>query len=147
MFDSIRDDLSIITIPDRPVQTAGRIMLRLLRSNGAILTPLDIYPGTDGGPVVDFLGRKTLMFSGSARIAAKTGAPIVCARVFREKDGYHYRVRYWPAKFVPPEAADGKSEEAREAVADMSEWLSDVIREAPEQWLWMHKRWRPEDLK
>jgi len=147
MLDSVRDDLSIITVPDRPVQVASRIMLRVLRNNGAILTPLDIHPGADGGPVVDFLGRKTLMFSGSARVAAKTGAPIVCARVLREKDGYNHRVRYWPAEFVPREAADGKSEAARDTVAGLSDWLSGVIREDPEQWLWMHKRWRPRDLQ
>jgi len=87
------------------------------------------------------------MFSGPARIAAKTGAPVVCVRTFREEDGYNYRLRYWPAKFVPREAADGNSEAAREAVADMSEWLSGVIREAPEQWLWMHRRWRAEDVR
>jgi KDO2-lipid IV(A) lauroyltransferase len=51
-----------------------------------------------------------------------------------------------PPLFARPEA--DREEEVRRLVALYTKRLEEFIRESPEQWVWMHRRWRtsPDDL-
>ncbi len=88
---------------------------------------------------VEFFGRKVSVHMGPAVLALKTGAPILCGIPVRQKD-YSY-------KLVMHEISkDNLPEDDEEKIIELSQrhtsYLESFIREYPEQWLWMHKRWK-----
>lgn len=141
VFDDSRTMLGYTNIPDQPPTTVLKKSLRVLRDGGVVNFTFDMRPG-NGAIDVDFLGRTTPMYSAVVRLAATTGLPIVPACALREADGDRYRVTYYQPIDVPKEASDESSPVTREVLQDLSNWLSDVIRENPEQYWWIHRRWR-----
>ena len=91
------------------------------------------------GVPVTFFGRRTLANPLVARLARHFDCPIHGARVVRHP-GNRFRVEMTEA-LKPPRDADGKVDVERtmQAITDVVEgW----VREHPEQWLWLHRRWR-----
>jgi KDO2-lipid IV(A) lauroyltransferase len=68
--------------------------------------------------------------------------PIIPAHALREPDGERYRATYYPPIEVPKEASDEDSPVTEEILQNLADWLSGVIREHPEQYWWIHRRWR-----
>jgi KDO2-lipid IV(A) lauroyltransferase len=102
----------------------------------------DMYPGRRSSLEVDFLGRKTPMFSTVVKLAARYGVPIVPGHILLEPDGLHHRATYYPPIVVPSEAADDEHPITREFLQELADWLSEVIRSHPEQWWGIHRYWR-----
>ena len=72
-------------------------------------------------------------------IARRTGAAIVFGTVRRLPDGTHL------AAIDPPitiEDRGGDSATLRYYVEDLSRRLEVAVREVPEQWFWLHRRWK-----
>jgi KDO2-lipid IV(A) lauroyltransferase len=140
VFDDSRTLLGYTNIPDRPATTVLKKSLKLLRDGGVVNITFDMRPA-DGAIDVDFLGRKTPMYSAVVRLAAATGLPIVPAHALWEAAGERYRVTFYPPIEVPKYASDEKSSVTQQILQDISDWLSGVIREHPEQYWWIHRRW------
>ncbi|MFA6599002.1 MAG: lysophospholipid acyltransferase family protein [Ignavibacteriaceae bacterium] len=86
-----------------------------------------------------FFGRLSTCFSGPASLAIKTGAPIVYALMKREKD-LSYSIRFEEVSMENlPHSEDEKVLEISKRHTAI---LEEAIRTAPEQWLWMHDRWK-----
>ncbi len=85
-----------------------------------------------GGVTVEFLGQTTPMTDGPARLAAASGAPVIPLGIRRLPDDTH-RVTVLPP--LPPES------DARRATQTIAHALEELIRQAPEQWIWIHPRW------
>jgi KDO2-lipid IV(A) lauroyltransferase len=141
VFDDSRTLLGYTNIPDQPATAVLKKSLRVLRDGGVVNITFDMRPG-DGAVDVDFLGRKTPMYSAVVRLAATTGLPIVPGHALWEAGGERYRVTYYPPIDVPKEAADEGSPVTREILQELANWLSDVIRAHPDQYWWIHRRWR-----
>jgi KDO2-lipid IV(A) lauroyltransferase len=95
--------------------------------------------GPADGPRLDFMGRKALFFTGPAALAVKTGAPVLISIPVRQKD-YSYKATLAEiSKKDLPEEEEGK---VREITIRLKEYLEGFIRKNPEQWFWMHKRWK-----
>ena len=142
LLDDARTRVGYIIIPDRPPVTVLKKSLKVLKAGGALMIAFDMHPAGSGGIEVDFLGRKTPMFSAVVRLAARTRRPIVPGHVLWEPDGMHHRVTYYPPLIVPPEAAREDSDAAREILQQLADWLSGVIRKNPGQWWGIYRRWR-----
>ncbi len=88
---------------------------------------------------VEFFGRKVSVHVGPAVLALKTGAPILCGIPVRQKDCSYKIVMHEISK-------DNLPEDNEEKIIELSQrhtsYLESFIREYPEQWLWMHKRWK-----
>ncbi len=88
---------------------------------------------------VNFFGRMSTCFSGPASLAVKTGAPIIFALMKRESN-----LKY-TIKFVEVSVAELPANE-EEKILEISQRhtkiLEEAIKAAPEQWLWMHDRWK-----
>ncbi len=88
---------------------------------------------------VEFFGRKVSVHVGPAVLALKTGAPILCGIPVRQKDSSYKIVMHEISK-------DNLPEDDEEKIIELSQrhtsYLESFIREYPEQWLWMHKRWK-----
>jgi KDO2-lipid IV(A) lauroyltransferase len=96
------------------------------------------------GVEVMFFGRPTMANPLIARLAQHFNCPIHGTRIIR-LPGHRFRAEL--TEEIPPvRDADGKVDIAgtMQAITNVIEgW----IREHPEQWLWLHRRWRPEDQK
>jgi Kdo2-lipid IVA lauroyltransferase/acyltransferase len=117
---------------------AVREMFRVLRAGGRLGLLIDQRVRPAEAIDVPFFGRPALTSPIVARLALKTGAPIVPV-VGDHRPGGRYRV-----EFLEPLLPEGRDDDAstfeltRRAVAVGER----TIRAAPERWLWMHDRWR-----
>lgn len=95
--------------------------------------------GPKEGVKVDFFGRKVAVYTGPAALALKTGAPIICGIPIRDKNfKYNMSLVEIPVNSLP----ESEEEKILEISQRYTSYLESVISEHPEQWLWMHKRWK-----
>jgi KDO2-lipid IV(A) lauroyltransferase len=94
------------------------------------------------GVGVTFFGRRTRANPLLARLARHFDCPIHGLRVIR-LPAHRFRVEF-TEQVQPVRDTDGKIDIAQTTQAIMSV-IEGWIREYPEQWLWVHRRWRPED--
>lgn len=92
------------------------------------------------GVFVDFFGRPTSTAPGTAKIASKTGAFILPAFMARVKGPYHKLILEEPIKIK-------KGEDITPYLARYNKLLEKHITMYPEQWLWLHKRWKATPIK
>ena len=92
------------------------------------------------GTLVEFFGRPASTAAGSARIAQKTGAYILPAFIARIKGPYHKAILEEPIKIE-------KKENITPCLEKYNRILEKYVREYPEQYLWLHKRWKSSPLK
>lgn len=92
-----------------------------------------------GGLELPFFGHTALINATPARMAVKSGYPIIPAFIIREQ-GAHFK-----ATILPPLRFDptGNVEADIEIISrNINTLLEEWIRKYPEQWLWVHKRWK-----
>jgi Kdo2-lipid IVA lauroyltransferase/acyltransferase len=92
------------------------------------------------GVAVDFLGRPAFTNPILGKFAKYFDCPVHGVRVVR-LPGYRFRLELTPALDLPRDAS-GAVDPAG-AMAVMTRVIDGWVRENPEQWLWMHRRWRP----
>ena len=109
------------------------IIAKWRTERSAMTILMDQY--TYGGPLLDFLGRPARTVTSAARLAIRYGYPVVVGSFVRIAP-YRYRlVGGDPIVF-------GKDEDRDRATQVLNDRLSAAIRKYPEQYLWMHRRWR-----
>jgi KDO2-lipid IV(A) lauroyltransferase len=95
------------------------------------------------GVEVIFFGRRTRANPLLARLAQHFNCPIRGARIIR-LPGHRFRAEL-SEEIAPVRDAAGMIDIAR-TMQVITTIIEGWIREHPEQWLWLHRRWRPEDL-
>ena len=94
----------------------------------------------DGIPV-PFFGRDAMTAPALAEMALRYDCPVVAARVKRLN-----RARF-VLEILPPvqfEKTGDKAKDVADAMTQVNAQLEAFIRDAPEQWLWLHNRWPAE---
>jgi KDO2-lipid IV(A) lauroyltransferase len=92
------------------------------------------------GVEVNFFGRPCLANPLIAMLARQTGLPIYGMRVVRKPDGNSF----WgeiSAPVEPARSADGRVD-IKGTMQAITSVIETWIRQYPEQWLWLHRRWR-----
>ncbi len=130
-MNRFRKRLGSEVIP-RGERGASAKLLSLRRAGGFLLALIDQDIRAQS-VYVPFFGRLAHTPVGPAQLAVRWKMPVVPAFCERMDDGRH-RVRFDPAL---PELAD-----ATELTAAMTRIIEDQIRKRPDQWVWMHRRWR-----
>jgi Kdo2-lipid IVA lauroyltransferase/acyltransferase len=121
-----------------PLGTAVRKVFKALNENRIVCMAAD-QRGNVEGIRIKFLGIMSAVYTGPAVFAVKTGADIVFAISVRQPD-YSYKVELTELTLNDlPEAYDAKIEEICRRYLN---FLEIFIRKYPEQWLWLHKRWK-----
>ncbi len=108
--------------------------------SGAIMVfTLDQHAAAKDGVMVDFFGHPARSFKGLALVARRTGAPVLPLRFWRDPDGTQV-LRFE----APLPEVDGASleEVVRASTQAYNHELERFILEHPEQWIWMHRRWK-----
>lgn len=93
-----------------------------------------------GGVFVDFFGRKASTAPGFAVLALRSGAPVFSGCALREP-GYPQRYLCSVERLKAPLTGD-LEEDLHRLTQAYTTWLEGKVRETPEQYLWMHRRWK-----
>ena len=118
---------------------AVRPVLEALRRGGLVAILLDQNASRREGVFVPFFGRAASTSRSVATLALRTGTPVLPLFIRREPDGRH-RITVWPA--IVPEAGPSNEDAIVELTRRCTEAIENAIRHAPDQWMWMHARWR-----
>jgi len=112
----------------------ARTILKALAANEAVGILIDQNASLDGGVFVDFFGIPACASSGFAKLAAHSGAAVIPGFALWSDEERRYILRFHPPVAITGDAArDTQTLQAR---------LEDVIRACPDQWLWIHRRWK-----
>jgi Kdo2-lipid IVA lauroyltransferase/acyltransferase len=95
--------------------------------------------GPEDSIKLEFFGRKTSVLVGPAVLSLKTGAPLIFGITVRQKD-YSYKMNI--VEINKDDLPDENNDKIEELSRRHLYYLESVIRENPEQWLWMHNRWK-----
>jgi KDO2-lipid IV(A) lauroyltransferase len=115
-------------------------ILDRLASGDLVVFPFDQHANRKDGVLTEFFGHPAGTFRSLAVIALTTGAPVVPASSWRESDGRH--VLRFEARILPIENDDA-NEAIRLNTLAYNRALERAIVRRPEQWWWVHRRWKP----
>jgi Kdo2-lipid IVA lauroyltransferase/acyltransferase len=121
---------------NRPIakQEAARAILKALKANQAVGILIDQNSAPEAGVFVDFFGVPACAPVGFAKLAARSGAAVIPGFALWSEQERRYVLRFYPAVPMTGDAASDT-----QAIQTQ---LERVIREYPEQWLWIHRRWK-----
>lgn len=118
---------------------AARDLLRALRRGERVAMIVDQAPERMRATVcAPFLGRLARVDLAPALIAARARVPLIAVFARRRSDGNH--VLEVAGVCVPP--ARPTRAWAEQAMRDVTGWLDAFVRAHPDQWLWLHRRWK-----
>ena len=119
---------------------SARSMLKILRDSGTIGILADQNTMPEEGVFVDFFGHPACSTAGIARVALHTDAAVVPGYAVWDDALQKYRLR-----FEPPVELLRSGDTERDIVANTQQFakiIEAVIRQFPEQWVWVHARWK-----
>jgi KDO2-lipid IV(A) lauroyltransferase len=114
-------------------------ILALLEENRIIVSIFDQFTVRKYGIQSEFFGHPAHTFKSLAVLAQFTGAPVIPSSSWREPDGTHVLL------FEPPVEVltEGRTKDIlSKNTKRFNEALERIILRHPEQWIWMHKRWK-----
>lgn len=114
-------------------------ILALLEDNRIVVSIFDQFTVRKYGIQSEFFGHPAHTFKSLAVLAQFTGAPVVPSSSWREPDGTHVLL------FEPPVEVltEGRTKDIlSKNTKRFNEALERIILRHPEQWIWMHKRWK-----
>jgi KDO2-lipid IV(A) lauroyltransferase len=115
-----------------------QIVSRLERGD-VVVFPFDQYAGGADGIDVEFFGHAAGTFKSLAVIALATNAPVLPAACWREPDGRHV-LRFEPA--VPAIDVPSANESIARTTRAYNAAIERLVLRHPEQWWWVHRRWK-----
>src|SRR5579871_5866137 len=121
-----------------------RGLLAAMKAGETVGILMDTNMTPPQGVFVDFFGIKACTASGLARIAMRTDAAVVPGFTIWDEAMGKYRLRFDPALDLV-RTGDTESDVVANT-ALFTKAIETHIRRYPEQWLWVHRRWktRPE---
>jgi Kdo2-lipid IVA lauroyltransferase/acyltransferase len=120
-------------------QRALAQVLKSLREDRGVAILVDQNVQEKDGIFVEFFGRLAATTTVAAALAVKTGCALVPVRAVRRGDG-GYQAICQPALTWTP--SGDRNRDIRDLTQKMTSVIEGWIRENPEQWLWMHRRWK-----
>lgn len=120
-------------------KAAGSV-LKALHDKQLLVLPFDQNSTRGLGVFVPFFGLAASTNSGIARIGLRADAPIV--PVFIVRDGHRARHMVHVLPIMEVERTGDFQEDVRRNTERFSRVFEDMVRRYPEQWLWVHKRWK-----
>ena len=113
---------------------AARSILRALHANEAVGALIDQNVLEREGVFIDFFGKPACAGSGFAKLAAHSGAAVIPGFALWSAAEKRYVLRFYP----PVEITGGAQCDTQR----IHSVLEKAVREYPDQWLWIHRRWK-----
>jgi KDO2-lipid IV(A) lauroyltransferase len=118
----------------------ARELLRAMKAGSTVGILMDTNMTPPEGVFVDFFGIPACTASGLARIALRTDAAVVPGFTIWDPVLRKYRLRFDPA--VPLIRSGNNDADIVANTAQFTKVIEDVVRRYPDQWLWVHRRWK-----
>lgn len=113
-------------------------VLRSLKNNELVGILLDQNTNVAAGVFVDFFGKPACTNKGLAVLARATGVPVIPAFLAREGGAFH--VEFGPE--IPTIKTEDEDSDIYVNTRNYNQALESIIRRYPEQWFWVHNRWK-----
>jgi KDO2-lipid IV(A) lauroyltransferase len=111
----------------------------IIASGGALCFISDQDAGRKG-IFADFFGRKASWYKSIGLLAMRRRVPLVVGYAVRQRPGFHYGITV--ERIIQPEEWDGQDDPLLWITQTFAHALEAGIRRHPEQYLWMHRRWK-----
>ncbi|HEU4635584.1 MAG TPA: lysophospholipid acyltransferase family protein [Edaphobacter sp.] len=118
----------------------ARGLIASMRAGETVGILMDTNMTPPQGVFVPFFGVEACTASGMARVAAKTGAAVVPGFLLWETSEQRYVLHF--GEEIPVQSTGDTEADAVSNTARFTAVLEDYVRRYPEQWLWMHRRWK-----
>jgi KDO2-lipid IV(A) lauroyltransferase len=121
-----------------------REVLKTLKAGGVVGILADLNASRDEGVFVEFFGLPACTTAGVATVALRTGALVLPGYLIWDETARIHRLH-----FEPPIETIDTGNQKEDVIANTQRYaavLESIIRRHPDQWLWIHRRWktRPE---
>jgi len=138
LINQQRERFGAVVINSKDPSSVRRI-LSVLHQKKAVAFLIDQNVVGNRGVYVDFFGRLAYTHKVVALMAIKTGAPVIPSFMHREEGGGHRLVYGKPLTLIK---TGNRDHDVWMNTQTMTRAVEDAVRRHPEQWLWMHDRWR-----
>jgi Kdo2-lipid IVA lauroyltransferase/acyltransferase len=119
---------------------SARILLKVLKDAGTVGILADQNTMPEEGVFVDFFGKAACTTTGIARLALHTDAAVVPGYAYWDHDIRKYRLRFEPS--VELIRTGDLERDVFVNTQRFAKVIEQIIREHPEQWVWVHARWK-----
>jgi len=122
-------------------EDSAKEVMKILRKRILVGILIDQNVDRHKGILVDFFTRKAYTTFGIARLALAMNGAIHTGFIFRDPARkFHHVLRFGPPIEIDPGAP--REAEVERVTRRCNEELEKAIREAPDQWMWFHRRWK-----
>jgi Kdo2-lipid IVA lauroyltransferase/acyltransferase len=118
---------------------SGKRIMELLKENKSIGILSDQNVATREGVFVDFFGHQACTGVGLAVLALRSGAPVLPMFMARQTSG---KYKFILKPLVEISRTGDYEKDLLENTQRFTKIVEDVVREYPEQWFWLHQRWK-----
>lgn len=118
----------------------ARGLIGAMRRGETVGALMDTNMTPPQGVFVPFFGRLACTASGVARIALRTGAAVVPAFTIWDSELGKYRIHFDPP--IPLVSTGDDDADAVTNTAAFTKKIEEFVRRYPDQWLWVHRRWK-----
>jgi KDO2-lipid IV(A) lauroyltransferase len=118
----------------------GRGLLLAMRSGQTVGILMDTNMTPPQGSFVKFFGLEACTATGLAHVARKTGAAVLPGFMLWEPSERRYVLHFGPEIQIPHTA--NPAEDILAATQLCTQAIESWIRRYPDQWLWIHRRWK-----
>ncbi len=137
MIVGLRARMAVRTIlRDRPGAT--RELIRVFKENRVLGILIDQDTDVESA-FVDFMGRPAWTPTAAASMALKFNASVVFGHIRRDKDNRHTVTIEGPLDLI---TTGNTEKDIITNTAMLTKKIENCVRNDPEQWVWMHRRWR-----
>jgi KDO2-lipid IV(A) lauroyltransferase len=120
---------------------AMRQMVKTLKSGGNVGLLIDQKAGRTNSALTTFFGMECRTTISVASMKLKYDALVIPMFVKREKSGKYRTIFYGTADYIAEEK-ESENDKTQAMTQYYNNILERAINEAPEQWFWMHNRWK-----
>ena len=114
----------------------ARMMVSILGNGGQVAMLID--QKLNEGIAVPFFGRDAMTAPALARLGLRYRCPLIPTRIERI-GGCRFRLTIFPPIAFPK--GNNRDAAVREIMTEVNAMVEGWVRERPDQWLWMHRRW------
>ncbi|MDA3925579.1 MAG: lysophospholipid acyltransferase family protein [Kiritimatiellae bacterium] len=130
-----------VTIVDKNKGLTPSVIKQWKRTSAIMAIVMDQHAGKKNGVRVDFMGRKAGTHTSPARLHLRTGIPVITATLIRKSPFKYTLIVNEPIRF---KKTGDNNNDIKDFLTLVNKQVEKMIRNCPEQYLWAHKRWRPE---
>ncbi len=123
---------------------SGKRIMELLKDNQSIGILSDQNVAAREGVFVDFFGRPACTGVGLAVLALRSGAPVLPMFMARQKSG---KYKFILKPLVEISRSGDYEQDLQENTQRFTRVVEETVREYPDQWFWLHQRWKTKELQ